>query len=223
MSKKDKKKIEDDEDTFDEDEEIESKHISKHLKKGKVDKQEASADALRNQNVIPRHLKVVEEMSGNIRKKGKGKGNRAVSRKQAMINKGYSESYANSSHIKKTRSWDIILKEVFNDDFLSEQHLQLFNATETQRFIFPTRMKDDEIVEMVNEAGFKVITIRPSPLGKMVFYSIPNTRAKKDALDFAYKLKGKYSPEEFNLKFKGFSKEQLIEFIMGKIMKEKKK
>ena len=36
-----------------------------------------------------------------------------------------------------------------------------------------------------------------------------------------YKLKGKYSPEEINMKFKGFTKEQLISSIMDKITNKK--
>lgn len=223
MKKKVKTK-EDDVEDFDEDTEdegLESKHISKHLRKGKKEKEDTSASALLNQKVKIQHRVVLNNLSDNLGKKGKGKGNRGVSIKKAMMDKGYSESYAESGQIKKTRSWDILMKDVLNDEFLVEQHMKLFGAQQVERFIFPTRLKDEEIIEMVNEAGFKVITIRPSPLGKMAFYAIENARAKKDALDFAYKLKAKYTPEEFNLKFKGFSKEQLVDSLLGKIGKKK--
>lgn len=165
---------------------------------------------------LERHILLEKKLLENT---GKGK---TISLSKAMREVGYSEGYAkNPQDLKKTRSWDTLMKEVLNDEFLMQQHLELFNAKEVQRFIFPTRLKDPEIIDMVKEAGFKVITIRPSPLGKMAFYSIPNARAKKDALDFAYKLKNKYAPEEYNLKFKGFTKEQLIDLILGKITKKK--
>ena len=217
-----KHKIKDDIEEDEEDmeaEDLDEKHISKHLKKGKAKaREEASATALRNQKIIPQHKKVLNNISENLGKKGKG--NRGVSIKQAMLDKGYSESYANSGQIKKTRSWNILMSDVLNDEFLMKEHMELFRAKQVERFIFPTRLKDEEIIEMVNEAGFKVITIRPSPLGKMAFYSIANARAKKDALDFAYKLKGKFTPEEINLKFSGYNKDQLVDLIMGKIAKK---
>lgn len=216
MAKK-KIKIEEDEDMDGED--LDDKHISKHLKKSKkTEKQEAkSVSALLNQKVIPQHKIILKHISGNLGKPKKGKRN---SLKQNMIDQGYSESYADSGQIKKTRSWAVLMKEELNDEFLMKEHKELFQAKQVERFIFPTRLKDDEIIEMVNEAGFKVITIRPSPLGKMAFYSIPNARAKKDALDFAYKLKGKFSPDELNVKFNSYSKEQLIDLLMGKMAKK---
>lgn len=120
-----------------------------------------------------------------------------------------------------------ILKEIKSvaehipNSLLLEKHLKLLRAKEVQRFIFPTRLKDDEIIDMVADAGFRVITIRPSPLGKMAFYSNDNPRAIKDGLDMAYKLKGSYEPEEINMRFKGYTDKQLGEFIFSKLSKTK--
>lgn len=165
---------------------------------------------------LERHNLLAKKMIENV---GKGK---PISLSKAMLESGYSKSYSHNPHVlKKTRSWDVILKEVFNEEFLAEQHMELFLAKEVQKFTFPTKMKDEEIISSVGSAGFKVIVVRPSPIGKMAFYSIPNARAKKDALDFAYKLKNKYAPETMNLKFKGFSKDQLIDSILSKITKKK--
>lgn len=181
---------------------IEDKHISNTIKKRKP---------------LERHKLIVKDLSGNI-----GKGKKRKSLKQTMIDKGYSESYADSGHIKKTRSWDELMKVVLNDEMLAEKHEALLNAKQVQRFIFATRIKDEDIIEMVEEAGFKVITIRNSPMGKMAFYSVDNTRAIKDGLDMAYKLKAKFTPEEINLKFKGFNKSQLIDLVMSKVAPKKK-
>ena len=137
-----------------------------------------------------------------------------------------SENYAGVKGNRLIRN-DKIIKEIervadhIPNSLLVEKHLKLLKAKEVQRFIFPTRVKDDEIIAMVADAGFTVITIRPSPLGKMAFYANDNPRAIKDGLDMAYKLKGSYEPEEMNLKFKGFSKDQLIDSIMSKIAKKK--
>lgn len=165
---------------------------------------------------LPRHKVLSKKIVEN---RGKGK---PVSLSKAMKESGYSDAYSsNPQQLKATRSWEILMKEVLNDEFLVDQHMQLFTAKEVQRFIFPTRIKNDVIMSMVKDAGFDVIVIRPSPLGKMAFYSIPNARAKKDALDFAYKLKSKYAPEQLNLKFAAYDKQQLIDLIKVKLSKKK--
>lgn len=193
-----------------------AKKKEQKLTKADVEKTHIS-NTIKKRKPLERHKAIVEDLSGNI-----GKGKKRKSLKQTMIDKGYSESYADSGHIKKTRSWDELMKVVLNDELLATKHNALLNAKQVQRFIFATRIKDEDIIEMVEEAGFKVITIRNSPMGKMAFYSVDNTKAIKDGLDMAYKLKGKFTPEEINLKFKGFSKEQLIDLIMGKVMPKKK-
>ena len=120
---------------------------------------------------LERHKSVLQHISANI---GKG-----MSREQAVLEKGYSKSYARSGHIKDTRSWDVLLKDELPDSFLMQEHKELFAAKQVEKFVFPSRMKDEDIEIMVNDAGFKVIVIRPSPIGKMAFYSIPNANAKK--------------------------------------------
>ncbi len=163
---------------------------------------------------LERHKLLLKRISENL---GKG-----MSLGEAMRDVGYSESYSKSpNQIKDTRSWDTLLKEELPDNVLIERLGVLLKAKQVEKFIFPSRMKDEEIIESVKDAGFKVITIRPSPIGKMAFYSIENTKAIDNGLTHAFKLKGKYEPEEFNLKFNSYTKEQLIDVIMAKIAKKK--
>jgi len=116
---------------------------------------------------------------------------------EGMREAGYSETTINNpQNLTKSDGWKELLETYLPDSLLSQKHKELLNQKQVQRFIFPTRMKDDEIIETVNEAGFKVITIRPSPMGKMAFYSIDNSKAIKDGLDMAYKLKGSYAPDK---------------------------
>lgn len=192
-----------------------AKKKEQKLTKADVEKTHIS-NTIKKRKPLERHKVIVKDLSGNIGKK------KRKSLKQTMIDNGYSESYADSGHIKKTRSWDDLMKIVLNDELLATKHNALLNAKQVQRFIFATRIKDEDIIEMVEEAGFKVITIRNSPMGKMAFYSVDNTKAIKDGLDMAYKLKGKFTPEEINLKFKGFTKEQLIDLVMSKVAPKKK-
>lgn len=151
-----------------------------------------------------------------------GNATEAAQRNYKVKNRNVARSIGNENLTKPAILKEIksIAKEI-PDALLVETHLDLLKAKEVQRFIFPTRIKDDEIIDMVADAGFKVITIRPSPIGKMAFYSQANSRARKDGLELAYKLKGSFEPDELNLKFSGYSKEQLIDFIMGELAPKK--
>lgn len=165
----------------------------------------------------PNDKKFVEELVKNG-----GNATKAVKKVYGVKSENYAAVKGNRL-IRK----DKIIEEIervadhIPNKLLVETHLDLLKAKEVQRFIFPTRLKDDEIMDIVADAGFTVITIRPSPLGKMAFYSIANSRARKDGLDMAYKLKGSYEAEEMNLRFKGFSNEQLEEFLVSKLSKKK--
>lgn len=133
---------------------------------------------------LERHKVLVKKILGN-----EGK---PISLGKAMRESGYSEKYAdNPQLLKKTKSWDLLIKEVLNDEMLIEKHVQLLNKKE----IFNI---DGELIK-----------------SGQVHSDV------KQALDMSYKLKSKYAPEEYNLKFKGFSKQQLINTIMNKITKKK--
>ena len=88
------------------------------------------------------------------------------------------------------------MEEYLPEKDLAKAHRELLTAKQVQKFVFPTRMKNDEIRESVEAAGFQVIVIRPSPIGKMAYFSIPDQRAKKDGLDMAYKLRGSFAPDK---------------------------
>jgi len=113
---------------------------------------------------------------------------------KAMLASGYSKSYARSSTtLKNTESWDSLIEAALGNKFLLKKHTKLLEKRE----LFYN--KDVGIVE-TGQVHSDV----------------------KGGLDMAYKLKSKYAPEEHNLKFKGFSKAQLIDSIMSKITKKKK-
>lgn len=80
---------------------------------------------------------------------------------------------------------------------------------------------DDDIKEMLYSTNCLVRRIVHRDTARDVYFWSPDNMARDKALDKGYKLKGKYEPEELNLKFKGFSKEQLIDSIMGKLTKKK--
>jgi hypothetical protein len=149
-----------------------------------------------------------------------------MTKKQAMIDAGYSESYATSGGHKKKKSWNQLLEESLPDEFLVKKHRELLLSKELAYFIFPKSMDDEEIEEKMVEAGVRMIVIQHSDKGKMAFYARKNTRAIKDGLDLAYKAKGKNAPEKFEVEQTGLrslSDAELAEIIKKQTDRFKKR
>lgn len=135
-----------------------------------------------------RHRKVIKSvLSENLRKDGK-----RVSRKQAMKDVGYSDSYASSSQITKTKSYPKLLEEVIPSSELAREHRVLLYDKEIESYLFPKSYSDQKITEIIEGFGFPVMRIEMQQNGKRAFFSIINAKAKKDALDMAYKIKKLY-------------------------------
>lgn len=177
---------------------------------------------------LEKHKLVLKNLSENIRK--------GMTMEQAMLAVGYSESYAKSStHLKDTRSWDILLKEELADGELMKVHRSLLNSTRLDHMVFPplsTKKKkkggeeteiitDEMIIEFLESVDCKVKKIVHGEQARHVYFWSYDNQARDKALDKGYKLKGKYEPEQLNLKFAGFNKAQLIDSIMSKIAKKK--
>ena len=120
-----------------------------------------------------------------------------ITLEKAMLKAGYSKSYAKTStHLKDTKSWQKLLETYLSDEDLAKKHNELLNKKE---------------IIIINQKRKKF---------KIIKTGQPHSDVKS-AIDMGYKLKGKYSPEEINMKFKGFTKEQLISSIMDKITNKK--
>ncbi len=170
-----------------------------------------------NKKPQPRHKLLFKKISENL---GKGD-NEGVAIGKAMRELGFSQSYSESpQQLLKTKSWITLMNEHLPDSLLAEKHRVLLDSRQVSRFIFSPKLDDDEITDIVNQAGFKVIVIRKSPMGKMAFYSVPNVRGIERGLDMGYKLKNRYAPETMNLKFAGYDKKQLIDLILKKLKKK---
>lgn len=170
-----------------------------------------------NKRPQPKHKLLLKEISGNL---GKGE-TETVAVGKAMRKFGYSDSYAdNPQQLTKTKSWIALMQQHLPDELLAEKHHELLQSRQVNRFIFSPKLDDLEITEIVNAAGFNVIVIRKSPMGKMAFYSVPNIRGVERGLDMGYKLKNRYAPETMNLKFAGYDKKQLIDLILRKLKKK---
>lgn len=149
---------------------------------------------IRNMGVTElKHKMVLKTLNEKL-----GKGEKATMTK-AMIENGYSKSYAESGQIRKKKTWQQLMNEYLPDELIAKTHKELLVAKELSYFVFPREMKDEEIEKRMEEAGIKLVVVRESDRGKMAFYSRADTRARKDGVDLAYKVKGKMAPEEFKI------------------------
>lgn len=135
-----------------------------------------------------KHRTVVEKMKENMGKAGK-KG----TIKEAMIDAGYSESYAENGDILKTKSWEELMDEYFPEEKIAEAEGQQMNAKRLYDYDFPSKLTDDEIREDIeSHTGCKLVRIVRTEHRAQAFFYTPDNVAIGKSLDRIYKLKKKY-------------------------------
>jgi hypothetical protein len=177
---------------------------------------------------------VIERILENV---GNGK---AINMGEIMRSFGYSQNYSdNPKQFTSTKTFVEFFQERLGDDKLTEVHQDLLNAGMIQHYTFPAIIKekqidgkkgrkeeksyvdnitDDEIKAIVESVpGCRLIYIKLDTFngGKTAYYQAPDNRSRKDALDMAYKVGGKYAPEKFTItrKYSKLSDEELAERI----------
>ena len=133
--------------------------------------------------------------------------------REAMLEEGYSPSYAESGHIKDTESWEDLLEKHLPDSVLAEKHKELLNKVEIEYQVFPKTESDKSIIETIKKFGFKVIKIKKLGNAKRAYFPILETHARRSALDMAYKLKKKYGDITIKHEFGELTDEDLEEAL----------
>lgn len=161
--------------------------------------------------VALKHRLVAEKLNENLLS-GKGGGIT-----QAKIDAGYSKSYAGSGSMKTTKSWQALMEEFIPDSLMAETHNALMKAKRVEYMVFPKAVTSKEIKKLLKDAGCPVKKLTKGDKVNHVWYWVSDNRAHKDALDMAYKLKGRYAAEQHEHKFKGKSDEELEEYLASEI------
>ncbi len=86
------------------------------------------------------------------------------------------------------------MEESFSDKDLAKKHKALLNSKRIEHLVFPTKTEDDDIIKLLESVNCKVKKIQHGEMSKHVWFWSQNDKALKEALDMAYKLKGKYAP-----------------------------
>ena len=111
-----------------------------------------------------------------------------------MEQAGYSKAYAKTPQkIKTTLSWKELMEKYLPDDLLSEKHHELLRAMVIDHYVFSNSMSDKDIEEVIAKApGCKLIKVQRNAQWARAYFTVPDHRSRKDAIDMAYKLKNKY-------------------------------
>lgn len=132
---------------------------------------------------------------------------------KALIDAGYSEGYARNAYKFTNQSTtQDILDELMPRGLIVDTHVQLMKASKLEYQIFPVDTPEKEIDEIISAAGCKVQRKRKTKFAIHVWYYVPDNRARKDAIDMAYKLRGEFAPEKFEITdpIKQLSDEDLV-------------
>lgn len=159
--------------------------------------------------VAIRHRKVLKTLTENI-------GNSRKTMVKAMTDAGYSKSYAEAGQIKSGKTWQKLTEELLGDDLLSEVHHSLLRFKKVEYMQFSCDATEDDIYEIISEAGGIVKKIIHSVGAIHCYFFKADGRVQKDAVELAYKIRGKMSPEKVEIEqtgFKAMSDQELADYI----------
>lgn len=157
-----------------------------------------------------KHKRVLDNAFKNLRKSKK------PSLYQAMLDAGYSPSYAKScTQLTETKNWQALTEKYLPDNLLITTHGDLMIASKLDYMLFTPDIKDDEIYDLLISKGLMVKKIVHGVAGTHVWFYSPDNKIRKDATELGYKVKGKMSPEVIKLEtgLSAMSDAELAELI----------
>lgn len=174
----------------------------------KIKKNLIKINKLKSVKTNIRHNALLKKLSDNL---GTG-----MTMEQAMIAVGYTPSYAKSGNIKTTKNWPELVEQEMSDEYLMGHHKQLMNSRRLEHMVFPLRVTDEQMTEMLASVNCTVKRIMHGEQQNHAWYWANDNRAKKDALDMMYKIKNRYD-NTINIKGKldGVSDAEIENRIAG--------
>lgn len=139
----------------------------------------------------------------NLRQKKLAKAileNRGGSVGSAMREAGYSAAYAkNPQQLAGTKTWNELMDEFLPDADLAAVHQSLLKSKRVERLVVHKKIPDKDIEQMITDANCVLKKIYEFMGEKHVMFWAPNDKARTDALDLAYKLKGVYATKKITI------------------------
>lgn len=137
--------------------------------------------------VTLKHKKVLEKLVGNGGKTKNRKGKRK-SIEQAVKEAGYSEAYAKSGKITKTKSFQTMLKEIIPEEKLLNALDQQLSSYKLNSMLFAKQIKIETIYELFEVMNALVKKIVEIPTGLLVFYYMPDNQSRNKAIELGLKV-----------------------------------
>lgn len=146
---------------------------------------------------------------------------------KTMIEVGFSEAYAKNPHkIRSTKQFQKFAAGILTDEVLMQHHSALLNSYRIEHAVFPLALDDEEIKELLASVNCTVRKIRHSESQKHAWFWSPDNRARKDALDMAYKVRGRYAAEKLDISkrpLEDLTDEEIVEYEQELIRQLRKK
>jgi hypothetical protein len=114
-----------------------------------------------------------------------------------MRQAGYSVSYSRHPGVRKgKKNFRELLEAFFPDGEVLSTHIALKDSRRVDHMTFPTSMEDSDIEKLLSDTNCFLRKIVHGEQAKHAYFWAPDNKARKEALDMIYKLKGHYAPEK---------------------------
>lgn len=141
-----------------------------------------------------RQILLAKKLSASVRK-AKGK---KISVSKVMKEVGYSPTYAEKAgRVLANDPFQALLDKYLPDDFLAEAHAGVMKANALAHDVFPLKLTDDEIKEIVeNVWGGHLKKLMHGETATHAWYIVPDHKTIIKGISEAYKVKAKYPAEK---------------------------
>lgn len=110
----------------------------------------------------------------------------------AMRKAGYSKvSAATPKKLTQSKGWQELMDQYLPEKTLAQAHKKLLKSKYLDHMVFPLATPETEIRKLINSVGGTVRRFQHGDTALHVWFWADNTKAIKDAIEMAYKLRGR--------------------------------
>lgn len=105
--------------------------------------------------------------------------------------------------LQPLRVYKKMIRDNFDTSFIVDEIMSLGNITKLEMVRVAKDITEQQISELRDEiilSGNYWLGVQSTPLGKFVYYRVPDAQAKAKAIDMIIKLKGEYAPEKVDMR-----------------------
>jgi hypothetical protein len=109
----------------------------------------------------------------------------------AMREAGFSDEYARQPQkFIATKTFKELSEIMLPDIKVLARHTELLGANKLEHTDFPNSLTDEDISKLLTNVNCILQAVYQTSTAKSVYFWAPDYKARKDAIDLAYKLKG---------------------------------